>query len=213
MIEQQVLLKCRSTSTHTKIHSVTFQNSSVFWVTIIRANHILVICVMSPWTRELLIEVLEEHSASIFKAEVSQVVKVENSIGWGQGRIDLQEVEWPITTTDGEKGQGPNCSNGKYRPWQWHNSRHNWPWRSYHKMAKGPEKCIYKILFIEPCRKQTQTQNLSFTRAFQSAALTFIDPHRLVLPLTKLYRQPALWNSLFMCNHFKTYLALGESLR
>jgi hypothetical protein len=43
--------------------------------------------------------------------------------GTGRGSIDLQEIEWPITTTDGEKEQGPNCSNGKYRPWQWH----NWP--------------------------------------------------------------------------------------
>ena len=80
-------------------------------------------------------------------------------------------------------------------------------------MAKGPEKCIYKILFAQPCRKQTQTKNVSFTRAVQSAALTFVDPHRLLLPLAKLYRQPALWNSLFMCIHFKASLALGESLR
>jgi hypothetical protein len=47
----------------------------------------------------------------------------------------MQEVEWAITTMDGDKGQGPNCSSGKYRPWQWHNSQHNWPWRSDYKIA------------------------------------------------------------------------------
>ena len=69
-----------------------------------------------------------EHTASIFRAEVSQVGKVVKVFGGGgEGSIDLQEIEWPITTTNGEKGQGTNCSNGKYRPWQWHNSQHNWP--------------------------------------------------------------------------------------
>ena len=135
------------------VNNVTFQNSSVFWVAIIRANHILVIWVRSPWTLELIIEVWEEYTSSKFRAEVSQVGKVANCTGWEEGRIDLQEVEWPITTVDGEKGQGPNWANGKYRPRQWHNSQQSWPWRSDYKMAKDPEKSIYKILFEEPCRK------------------------------------------------------------
>ena len=84
---------------------------------------------------------------------------------------------------------------------------------SDYKMAKGPENCIYKILFIEPCRKQNQTKDLSFTRAVQSTALTYVNPHKFLLILSKLYRQLVLWNSLFMCIHFQTYLALGESLK
>ena len=58
---------------------------------------------MSVWTLELLFEVLEEHTASIFRAEVSQVGIVANCTGWKEGRIDLQEVEWSIKTTDGRK--------------------------------------------------------------------------------------------------------------
>jgi len=75
----------------------------------------------------LLIEVWEEYTSSKFRAEVSQAGKVANCIGWEEGRIALQEVEWPITTMDGEKGQGPNWANGKYRPRQWHNSQQSWP--------------------------------------------------------------------------------------
>jgi len=58
----------------------------------------------------LLFEGLEEHTASIVRAEVSQVGIVANCAGWEEGRIDLHKEDWPITTTDGEKGQGPNCS-------------------------------------------------------------------------------------------------------
>ena len=177
------------------------------------ANHILVIWVMSVWTLELLFEVLEEHTASIFRAEISQVGIVANCIGWREGRIDLQEVECPITITDGEKGQCPNCSYAKYRPWQWHNSQHSWPWRSYYKMAQGPKKCVYKVLFEEPRRKQTLTKNLSFNRAVQIVAWTFVDPHKILLSLAKLYRLPALWIRPFICIHLRAYLAFGESLR
>jgi len=44
---------------------------------------------MSPWTLELVIEVLVEHTASIFRAEVSQVGKVVKVFGGGEKEVSI----------------------------------------------------------------------------------------------------------------------------
>jgi hypothetical protein len=73
----------------------------------------------------------------------------------GSGGIDLQEVEWPITTTDGEKRQGSNWANGKYWPWEWHNSQHNGPEEVTTKWQKAL-KSGFKITLYSHVESKTK---------------------------------------------------------
>jgi hypothetical protein len=81
------------------------------------------------------------------------------------------------------------------------------------KWQEALKSVFTKETFKESCRKANQTKNLSFNRAFQTAALHHADPHKFLLPLAKMYKQPASWNNLFMCMHFSVYLASSGLLK